>query len=187
MYFLYVSVLIYPSTRSARWCAHTAATTATATPMSSLCRSVTPSSPSRQRIAHRDVATHAKSGKSASSASGGSNLKASGKASSSPLFLSVEPNGGDAWRLDDIAHRIRLGHIGIIPTDTRYAFVADLENKDAVQLLYDIKGTTRVATRCASSSHPCTAAARNSASPFALSKASHATRCNVRPPTSRDD
>ena len=29
--------------------------------------------------------------------------------------------------------------MGIIPTDTKYAFVADLESRDAVQRLYDLK------------------------------------------------
>ena len=30
--------------------------------------------------------------------------------------------------------------MGIIPTDTKYAFVADLESRAAVQALYDVKG-----------------------------------------------
>ena len=46
---------------------------------------------------------------------------------------------GEAWKLDAVAEAIRGGAVGVIPTDTKYAFVADLTNADAVQKLYDIK------------------------------------------------
>ena len=46
---------------------------------------------------------------------------------------------GEMWKLDRVAEAIRRGEVGAIPTDTKYAFVADLTNADAVQKLYDIK------------------------------------------------
>jgi tRNA threonylcarbamoyl adenosine modification protein (Sua5/YciO/YrdC/YwlC family) len=42
--------------------------------------------------------------------------------------------------LEECANLIRKGGVGIIPTDTKYSFVADLNNKDAIQNLYFIKG-----------------------------------------------
>ena len=53
---------------------------------------------------------------------------------SKTLFVTVEPDASDDWRLDEIADVIRGGGVGIIPTDTKYAFVADLESRDAVQV-----------------------------------------------------
>ncbi|EEH57474.1 uncharacterized protein MICPUCDRAFT_5503, partial [Micromonas pusilla CCMP1545] len=58
---------------------------------------------------------------------------------SKTLFVTVEPDASDDWRLDEIADVIRGGGVGIIPTDTKYAFVADLESRDAVQTLYRLK------------------------------------------------
>lgn len=42
--------------------------------------------------------------------------------------------------LEECADLLRRGGVGIIPTDTKYSFVADLNNKDAIQNLYTIKG-----------------------------------------------
>ncbi|CAL55017.1 DHBP synthase RibB-like alpha/beta domain [Ostreococcus tauri] len=47
---------------------------------------------------------------------------------------------GERWKLDAVAEAIRRGAVGAIPTDTKYAFVADMSNASAVQKLYDIKG-----------------------------------------------
>lgn len=41
--------------------------------------------------------------------------------------------------MDRVAAAIKSGAVGAIPTDTKYAFVADLTNPEAVQKLYDIK------------------------------------------------
>ena len=41
--------------------------------------------------------------------------------------------------LEECANLLRRGGVGIIPTDTKYSFVADLNNKDAIQNLYTIK------------------------------------------------
>lgn len=51
----------------------------------------------------------------------------------------MEPDGSDAWRLDDVAERIKQGQVGILPTDTYPAFVVDVENRKAVELMYRIK------------------------------------------------
>ncbi|EFJ42293.1 hypothetical protein VOLCADRAFT_107339 [Volvox carteri f. nagariensis] len=57
----------------------------------------------------------------------------------SPLILTVEPDGSDAWRLEQIVDLLKNGAVGVIPTDTLPAIVCDLHNKDAVQRLYTVK------------------------------------------------
>ena len=59
---------------------------------------------------------------------------------SSAAYVTVSEDGSDDWRLDEIASLIRDGHVGIIPTDTKYALVCDLESRSGVQTLYDLKG-----------------------------------------------
>ena len=59
---------------------------------------------------------------------------------SSAAYVTVSEDGSDDWRLDEIASLIRDGHVGIIPTDTKYALVCDLESRAGVQTLYDLKG-----------------------------------------------
>lgn len=56
-----------------------------------------------------------------------------------PLFVSVQPDGSDLWRLDPIIELIKKGGVGIIPTDTLPAVVCDMSNKDAVRRLYSVK------------------------------------------------
>lgn len=51
----------------------------------------------------------------------------------------VSSDAWDAWRLDDVAGLIRDGAVGIIPTDTYPALVCDLENKEAVRVMYELK------------------------------------------------
>ncbi|KAI8467472.1 MAG: DHBP synthase RibB-like alpha/beta domain-containing protein, partial [Monoraphidium minutum] len=53
-----------------------------------------------------------------------------------PLFITCEPDAGDAWRLERIAKLLQDGGIGIIPTDSLPAVVCDLQNRDAVLRLY---------------------------------------------------
>lgn len=53
-----------------------------------------------------------------------------------PLFVTVEPDGGDAWRLERVSALLKSGGVGIIPTDSLPAVVCDLENRDAVLKLY---------------------------------------------------
>lgn len=82
----------------------------------------------------RDVAAGAKRGK------GGKGGGGAALASDTTLHVTLEADGSDEWRLDDIADAIRAGCVGIIPTDSKYAFVVDLESRDGVQTLYDLKG-----------------------------------------------
>uniref|UniRef100_A0A6T7YBQ0 Threonylcarbamoyl-AMP synthase n=1 Tax=Pyramimonas obovata TaxID=1411642 RepID=A0A6T7YBQ0_9CHLO len=55
------------------------------------------------------------------------------------LYVEVEADGSDAWRLDPVIDLLRRGGVGIIPTDTLYAFVCDINNSKAVDLMYKIK------------------------------------------------
>jgi len=55
------------------------------------------------------------------------------------LDLDVVGLEGEAWKLDAVVDALKRGAVGIIPTDTKYAFVADISNAEAVQKLYDIK------------------------------------------------
>ena len=55
-------------------------------------------------------------------------------------FYEVTRTNPNMRKLDECAEYIRKGGVGIIPTDTKYSFVADLNNKDAIQNLYTIKG-----------------------------------------------
>lgn len=82
----------------------------------------------------RDVAAGAKRGK------GGKGGGGAALAGDTTLHVTLEADGSDEWRLDDVAEAIRAGGVGIIPTDSRYAFVVDLESRDGVQTLYDLKG-----------------------------------------------
>lgn len=57
------------------------------------------------------------------------------------LRVEISPNASDAGRkLRDIADMItQEGAVGIVPTDTVYAIVCDLTNRDAVDRLYRLK------------------------------------------------
>eukprot|EP00887_Chlorella_sp_A99_P001530 scaffold8.g1530.t1 len=55
-------------------------------------------------------------------------------------YVQVEPDGSDAWRLDPVAGLLREGGVGIIPTDSNPAFVCDLESREALQRLVEMKG-----------------------------------------------
>lgn len=57
-------------------------------------------------------------------------------------YVTIASDGSDDWRLDEIAEMIKDGCVGIIPTDTKYALVCDLESRDGVQKLYDLKGAS---------------------------------------------
>lgn len=60
-----------------------------------------------------------------------------------PVFIEVQPDGSDDWRLDAVVDLIKDGGVGIIPTDSFPALVCDLESKVAVQRLYDIQQLPR--------------------------------------------
>jgi tRNA threonylcarbamoyl adenosine modification protein (Sua5/YciO/YrdC/YwlC family) len=54
-------------------------------------------------------------------------------------LVNVMPDASDAWRLGEVVSMLTDGCVGIIPTDSSPALVCDLENKDAVELLYSLK------------------------------------------------
>ncbi|PSC72926.1 translation factor-like [Micractinium conductrix] len=69
------------------------------------------------------------------------------------LFVQVEPDGSDAWRLDPIVDAVKAGAVGIIPTDSNPAFVCDLGNRAAVEKLLEIKrarANTKMSILCRS-------------------------------------
>lgn len=53
--------------------------------------------------------------------------------------MQIEPGAGEEWKLGPIIEMLQNGAVGIIPTDTLPAIVADLENREAAQQLYRIK------------------------------------------------
>ena len=76
-------------------------------------------------------------GKRGKKGGGGTSVTAPSPAAT---YVTVSDDGSDDWRLDEIASLIRDGRVGIIPTDTKYALVCDLESRAGVQTLYDLKG-----------------------------------------------
>ncbi len=53
-------------------------------------------------------------------------------------YLQVDPDY-ELWKLGPIAKKLSSGGVGVIPTDTVYAFVCDLGDKAAIERLYAIK------------------------------------------------
>ena len=54
-------------------------------------------------------------------------------------YIELEPDGSDAWRASEAVDIIRDGGIGVIPTDSCYAFVTSLESKEGVERILRIK------------------------------------------------
>ncbi|BDA40540.1 Uncharacterized protein YciO [Coccomyxa sp. Obi] len=63
-----------------------------------------------------------------------------GGRSSGPLYITVERDGSDLWRLDPVINMLKEGALGILPTDTYPALVCDIEARKAVERLYAAKG-----------------------------------------------
>jgi len=55
------------------------------------------------------------------------------------VYVEVQDDGSDLWRLDPVLRLVQNGGVGIIPTDSLYAFVCDINNAKAVDLMYQIK------------------------------------------------
>jgi len=75
---------------------------------------------------------------SALSAKGGGSKKAP-----SALFLEVEADGSDTWKCDRVVEIIKSGGVGVLPTDTSYAFVTSLSSKAGVERILRIKHEER--------------------------------------------
>ncbi|KAI3520676.1 hypothetical protein L1887_10126 [Cichorium endivia] len=55
------------------------------------------------------------------------------------LYIEVDPNGSDTWKLDSAVELLKKGAVGVIPTDTVYAMVCDMTNHDAIERLRRLK------------------------------------------------
>ncbi|GJS55062.1 DHBP synthase RibB-like alpha/beta domain-containing protein [Tanacetum coccineum] len=55
------------------------------------------------------------------------------------LYIEVDPDGSDTWKLDSAVELLKKGAVGVIPTDTVYAMVCDMTNHDAIERLRRLK------------------------------------------------
>ncbi|CAK0735793.1 hypothetical protein CVIRNUC_000640 [Coccomyxa viridis] len=67
------------------------------------------------------------------------NKERAGKGSGQPLYVTLEADGSDLWRLDPIIKMLQEGAMGILPTDSYPALVCDVDAKRAVERLYQAK------------------------------------------------
>jgi tRNA threonylcarbamoyl adenosine modification protein (Sua5/YciO/YrdC/YwlC family) len=56
------------------------------------------------------------------------------------VFIDVDEEYSDAWRLDEAVDILKNGGIGVIPTDTCYSFVTCLNSRKGVERLLKLKG-----------------------------------------------
>lgn len=59
---------------------------------------------------------------------------------SGPDYVQIEASKDVAWQCESVVAALKDGGVGVIPTDTGYAFCARVDAKDAVRRLLDIKG-----------------------------------------------
>lgn len=55
------------------------------------------------------------------------------------MYLQIDGEYPELWRLDAVARAVREGGLGVIPTDTVYAFVCGIGSKRAIERLYRVK------------------------------------------------
>eukprot|EP00310_Coccolithus_braarudii_P025889 CAMPEP_0183332524 /NCGR_PEP_ID=MMETSP0164_2-20130417/1666_1 /TAXON_ID=221442 /ORGANISM="Coccolithus pelagicus ssp braarudi, Strain PLY182g" /LENGTH=225 /DNA_ID=CAMNT_0025501263 /DNA_START=127 /DNA_END=804 /DNA_ORIENTATION=+ len=55
-------------------------------------------------------------------------------------YIVVESDGSDSWRAEAALDALRNGGVGVLPTDTSYAFVAPLSSKRGVERILALKG-----------------------------------------------
>ncbi|XP_021713798.1 uncharacterized protein LOC110681930 [Chenopodium quinoa] len=55
------------------------------------------------------------------------------------LYVEVDPSGIDSWKLEPVIQQLKEGAVGVIPTDTVYAIVCDMNNPSAIERLRRIK------------------------------------------------
>jgi tRNA threonylcarbamoyl adenosine modification protein (Sua5/YciO/YrdC/YwlC family) len=55
------------------------------------------------------------------------------------MYVQVAPETWDLWRLESVVRSLQDGGLGVIPTDTVYAFVCSVSSKKAIERLYHIK------------------------------------------------
>ncbi|CAO2831142.1 unnamed protein product [Amaranthus hypochondriacus] len=55
------------------------------------------------------------------------------------LYVEVDPLGIDSWKLEPVIKQLKEGAVGVIPTDTVYAIVCDMNSHSALERLRRIK------------------------------------------------
>ena len=55
------------------------------------------------------------------------------------VYLQLDEDYPELWKMGEIASLIQQDGLGVIPTDTTYAYVCDMRSKSAVERLYAIK------------------------------------------------
>lgn len=55
------------------------------------------------------------------------------------MYVQIEDPSYDGWRLDPVIDLIKQGAVGVIPTDTSYAFVCDVHNTNGVERMMRLK------------------------------------------------
>lgn len=55
------------------------------------------------------------------------------------VYVSVDSLGSDVWKLDQVIQLLKDGAVGVIPTDTVYAIVCDLQAPTSIDRIYRIK------------------------------------------------
>ncbi|CAN4082288.1 unnamed protein product [Withania somnifera] len=55
------------------------------------------------------------------------------------LYVQADQFGSDSWKLDPVVELLKRGAVGVIPTDTVYAIVCDLNSHSAIERLRRIK------------------------------------------------
>ena len=59
-------------------------------------------------------------------------------------YIDCEPDGNDAWKTMDLVDILQRGGVGILPTDTGYAFVTSLESRDGIERLFRLKDMKKI-------------------------------------------
>lgn len=54
------------------------------------------------------------------------------------LYVKVDP-GVDSWKLEPVIEQLKVGAVGVIPTDTVYAIVCDMNSRSAIEHLRRLK------------------------------------------------
>ncbi len=55
------------------------------------------------------------------------------------MYLQLDGEYPELWKLADVARRVEQGDVGVIPTDTCYAFVCSVRHKKSIERLYRLK------------------------------------------------
>lgn len=55
------------------------------------------------------------------------------------FYVEVDPSGEESWKLDPVVKLLKEGAVGVIPTDSVYAIVCDMNSQSAIERLRRIK------------------------------------------------